>query len=202
MKSKQKSDQAKFKMIKFTFFVMFLMSFVTRNSCETNPRIILSNQDRQLVTSLINRVTTRIMHRPNIRTPKNFFLKKNSTVNAVELEPQDSETQEEKKKQEPDMQMKNLTRTHLVNMTDEHQEPQRSQENQEPRQSQENQEPQQSQENSEESSSWNFLQQPTFLIAIGIAGFLLVVVSILLTLCLPVPSPRVIRKRPQSTEEV
>ena len=172
---------------------MFLMSFVTRNSCETNPRIILSNQDRQLVTSLINRVTTRIMHRPNIRTPKNFFLKKNSTVNAVELEPQDSETQEEKKKQEPDMQMKNLTRTHLVNMTDEHQEPQRSQENQEP---------QQSQENSEESSSWNFLQQPTFLIAIGIAGFLLVVVSILLTLCLPVPSPRVIRKRPQSPEEV
>ena len=170
-------------MIKSTLVVIFLMSFLTPSGCETNPRIILSNQDRQLVTSLINRVTTRIMHRPNIRTPKNFFPKKNSTVTAVELEPQDSQEEEEKKKQEPDMQMKNLTRTHLVNMTDEHQEPQRSQEN-------------------SEKSSWNFLKQPTFLIAVGIAGFLLVVVSILLTLCLPVPSPRVIRKRPQSPEEV
>ena len=143
------------------------MSSISFGSCESNARMMLSNEERQLVSTVINRW----LHRPNIRTPK-FFFTNNSTQEDVETQSEQPKLHQDdqKRHQDPDMQM---DRPKLVNttITDEHEKP-----------------PQRSQKSGEEIDKWRamtyFFQTPKFLVILGLAASVLPCMAVL-AVCWP-----------------
>lgn len=152
--------------------------------CETNARIILSNEDKHLVTSMINRIIhTKIMQRPNVRTPKvnpEFYPVNNSTTT---LKDEDVEPTEPPQIKEPKTTL-NVS-TFDDDLLENHDDGLRVEEI-----------------SNDEIQKWNlvnFFQHPMFLAMLGVLGFLIPFLLIL-AVCLPFQHQRRLQKRRQNPD--
>ena len=172
----------------YWLFCLFSMAVLMSRQvhCETNARLILSNEDKHLVTSMINRIIhNKIMHRPNVRTPKvnpEFYPVNNSSTTL-----KDEDVEPIKPTEPPQIEEPKTTSNATKVIDDLPENPDDSL---------------REEEIPDVIQKWNlvnFFQHPMFLAMLGVLAFLIPFLLIL-AVCLPILYQRRLHKRRQHPE--